>query len=396
MWDVLEITPFVLFDGMQTMLRKRNSIGIIKKNSTFSFVKIIVLFLILSFTLIFYNYGGCVVAEGSSYIPAPPLGPESGFVNIEYEYSVFTSDLDALWMFDWGDGNYSAWVGLADSEGSVVQSYSWTLTGIYQIRVKYKSSYVEQWSPYMEVNITKPNETDYPNKPTITSGEIAGTANTSYSYSTYATDSKGDKIQYRFDWDDGTISEWTSLVPSGTSSTMSHAWIQAGTYSIKSQARDAIGLNSSWSDPLNVSIDIDSDGDGLSDTIEKMLGSDPKNSSDAYGIDIDDVTHHIVSAAGGEVIIFYNVISEDFSLLGFNDDGTYLLDADCDGEWDYIYNPLFDSVVQYEEPSDEEASFDFPLFWIIIGSVIVVIILITFLLFKKGYIYVYEEEVIDE
>ena len=129
-------------------------------------------------------------------------------INIEYDYTISTINPDAYWMFDWGDGTYSNWVSLSGTEQSIIQSHSWNVTGIYQIRTKYKSTYVDEvWSPLLTLNITKPNETDFPNIPSSPQGETGGITNVSYSYSTYATDDNGDNIQYRFNWSDGTM-EW--------------------------------------------------------------------------------------------------------------------------------------------------------------------------------------------
>jgi len=59
-------------------------------------------------------------------------------------------------------------------------------------------------------------------------------------------------VQYRFDWDDGMISEWTSLVDSGQPGSMSHSWIIPDTYYVRSQARDEHGYESGWSNSLTV------------------------------------------------------------------------------------------------------------------------------------------------
>jgi hypothetical protein len=353
--------------------------------------------LLVSVALFGSYYDGCVTAEESSYVPAAPSGPQLGFINISYEYSIATTNPDALWMFDWGDGTFSDWVSLKRSEQSVVQFHSWNSSGIYSVRIKYKSSYFgEIWSPYLEVTITEHNESDYPSKPTVPSGKPVGTVNLSYSYSTYATDGAGDKIQYRFNWGDGTISGWSSLGASGAPSTMSHSWTHAGTFSVTSQARDVYGLDSPWSDPVNVTVEPDSDGDGLADTIELSLGSNPQDSHDVNEITLGSVTHYIVLVKDDGVKLFYNTTIENSSALGSAKEGTYLVDDDLDGDWEYSYDPLFDTVVPYEKPHGQEKSFEIPLLWIIIGVVIVVILLVIFILFKKGYIYIYEEYVAEE
>jgi len=68
-----------------------------------------------------------------------------------------------------------------------------------------------------------------------------------YIYSTSATDPDEDLVQYRFYWDDGTYSEWTSLVPSGRPASQSHTWTSAGIYEVIAQAKDKHGATSLWS-----------------------------------------------------------------------------------------------------------------------------------------------------
>jgi hypothetical protein len=87
-----------------------------------------------------------------------------------------------------------------------------------------------------------------PNRPNMPLGPAWGHTGVSYTYSTWATDPDGDRVQYRFDWDDGTpISSWTSLVKSGSSAGKSHTWTSARIYNVAAQAMDEHGAVSSWS-----------------------------------------------------------------------------------------------------------------------------------------------------
>jgi len=65
--------------------------------------------------------------------------------------------------------------------------------------------------------------------------------------STGSKDLNGDQIQYRFDFGDGTISEWQS------DRNASHSWSK-GTYTVRAQARDSNLVESPWSDPSTVTI----------------------------------------------------------------------------------------------------------------------------------------------
>ena len=93
-----------------------------------------------------------------------------------------------------------------------------------------------------------PHTVSTPNRP---SGETSGVEDTSYSYSTGgASCSQGHSVQYRFNWGDGDYSSWSS------STSASHSWDDAGTYSVKAQARCATNHNieSGWSSSRTVTI----------------------------------------------------------------------------------------------------------------------------------------------
>jgi len=71
--------------------------------------------------------------------PAPVTGPDNGVTGIEYSFSGVTSDPEGepiSYMFDWGDGNFSDWIGPFASGTSVSAEYSWPEAGSYGIRVK--------------------------------------------------------------------------------------------------------------------------------------------------------------------------------------------------------------------------------------------------------------------
>ena len=87
-----------------------------------------------------------------------------------------------------------------------------------------------------------------PNTPTGPSSVGAGESAT-YTASG-ATSSSGHSLEYRFDWDDGNLSTWSS------STGRSHAWSSSGTYAVKAQARCAThdDVESEWSNPKSVSV----------------------------------------------------------------------------------------------------------------------------------------------
>jgi hypothetical protein len=73
-------------------------------------------------------------------------------------------------------------------------------------------------------------------------------------YSTVGTDDDGDLLFYYFDWGDGTTSGWIGYYDSGEECSVSHMWMEEGTYEIKVKTKDLYGYESEWSDPLLVSM----------------------------------------------------------------------------------------------------------------------------------------------
>jgi len=92
-----------------------------------------------------------------------------------------------------------------------------------------------------------------PNTPAMPTGPASCYADTVYSYFASTTDSNGDRIQYVFDWGDGT-STTSPLLPSDTRAEVTHTWIQSGNFNVRVQAIDETGRVSGWSVPLVVSV----------------------------------------------------------------------------------------------------------------------------------------------
>jgi hypothetical protein len=90
--------------------------------------------------------------------PNPPNGPDNGAAGTEYTYYASTTDPDGdeiSYIFDWGDGSYSGWVGPYDSGATAQASHTWSDQGNYQIRVKAKDVHGVQsdWSDSLPVTM---------------------------------------------------------------------------------------------------------------------------------------------------------------------------------------------------------------------------------------------------
>lgn len=78
--------------------------------------------------------------------PEQPLltGPDSGIVNEPCSFNAVTTDPDGddlYYLFDWGDGYDSGWLGPFTSGDSVNESYAWNAPGSYEITVVAKDDY---------------------------------------------------------------------------------------------------------------------------------------------------------------------------------------------------------------------------------------------------------------
>jgi len=102
------------------------------------------------------------------------------------------------------------------------------------------------WTVYYE----KPENT--PTKPIVT-GPIQGTRGYNYTFYAKSTDPNNDQLFYKWDWNDGNISDWVGPYDSGEQISAIHKWNLNGTYIIKVKARDSYGHESNWG-TLNIII----------------------------------------------------------------------------------------------------------------------------------------------
>ncbi len=92
--------------------------------------------------------------------PIIPDGPSSGKIGEEYIYSSSTTDPDddqIFYMFDWGDGTDSGWLGLYESGEICEASHIWTKEGSYEIKTRAKDTkdLISDWSDPLEIIIPR-------------------------------------------------------------------------------------------------------------------------------------------------------------------------------------------------------------------------------------------------
>jgi len=97
-------------------------------------------------------------------------------------------------------------------------------------------------------------ESDPPEQPETPEGPHQGAPGDELSYSSSAIEPDGDEIYYMWDWGDGNFSEWLGPYSSEELCSESHIWTVQGVYSIRVKAKDYYGLESDWSDPLEIAM----------------------------------------------------------------------------------------------------------------------------------------------
>ena len=191
---------------------------------------------------------GCKKKNQAPDAPSVPSGPSTGRLDSSYSFWTKAEDPDAdsiSYRFDWGDDKTSEWSQYTESGDSVSMSHSWSNPDTYYVKAqaKDKPGATSEWSESNPIVITRNRA---PNPPATPSGPSTGKKDSLCPFTSITTDPDGDGICYRFDWGDGDTS-WSSWVPSGEPGGAIHAWFRAGTYYVKSQAKDVNEVLSSWS-----------------------------------------------------------------------------------------------------------------------------------------------------
>ena len=184
-----------------------------------------------------------------SNAPAKPVldGPTTGVLNVQYTFSVTTTEPDGedvYYYFDWGDGTNSGWLGPYSPGTQITEQKSWTTIATYTVQARAKDIHdvTSEWSDPIMMHII--NDVP-PNTPSI-NGKTRGAVGTPYTYIFRSTDPNADDVYYYIEWGDGNITEWAGPYESGEDAEISHQWDTKGTYIIKAKAKDIYGIESNW------------------------------------------------------------------------------------------------------------------------------------------------------
>ncbi len=108
-------------------------------------------------------------------IPATPLGQTEGEPDVEYTFTTSTTDPDeddVYYMFDWGNGEFSEWLGPYASGDEIEASYTWIEEGTYDIKVKAKDT-LDQETEYSDAHTIEIAEVPDP-EPVLSIKSIEG------------------------------------------------------------------------------------------------------------------------------------------------------------------------------------------------------------------------------
>jgi hypothetical protein len=107
----------------------------------------------------YMGWSACLI-KASDYpkIPDAPRGPTLGEVDTEYLLSTSTTDPEEdsiFYLFDWGDGTESGWIGLYGSGDTCETINVWESPGQYHVKAKAKdvNGYESDWSDSLVVTI---------------------------------------------------------------------------------------------------------------------------------------------------------------------------------------------------------------------------------------------------
>ena len=199
--------------------------------------------------------------------PTKPVGPTDGIWHQEYTYTSRATDPEndqIYYLFDWADGSNSGWVGPYTSGQTGTATHTWTVLGVYDVKVKARDVWGAGsiWSETLTVTIT---DNTPPNVPEIT-GPNSGKPGNEYLYNIQTTDAQGQNIYYFVDWGDNTTTDWLGPYVSGTLIHVTHSWTTRGDYTIRVKAKDTMLSESDWG-TLQITMPMDDSLEGYSQQV---------------------------------------------------------------------------------------------------------------------------------
>jgi len=113
---------------------------------------------------------------------------------------------------------------------------------------------IEEWQPFGDPTLSIGSQSLQPDKPDPPDGPITAKINEEHTYTAVSSDPEGEQIYYLFEWGDGEYSGWIGPYDSNQTGEASHTWTAKNNYEIRVKVKDIHGVQSEWSDPLQISM----------------------------------------------------------------------------------------------------------------------------------------------
>ena len=173
--------------------------------------------------------------------PDAPDGPDEWIQEVECTFSAVTTDPEGegiYYLFSWGDGENSGWLGPYPSGQTVDADHSWPNLGDYEVKVIARDIWGVS-SDWSDVSIISIVENEQPTKVAI-DGPSVGFGGVEYEFTFVSTDADGHDLYYRISWDDGEDTGFIGPYASGETITLSHSWKTKAEYWVKAWAKDTL------------------------------------------------------------------------------------------------------------------------------------------------------------
>jgi len=212
-----------------------------------------------------------VVVDVSAVGPNAPIveGPTEIYEGEDHSYSAVADHPGGeqmYYLFDWGDGTSSDWIGPYGSGEMCTAAHSWQDCKVHLVRAIARDDwgYSSEWSNGLPVVVSAVAPSAI--QP---SGPRVGFVEVSHSYTTGVSGSVDEEVYYQFSWGDETYSDWLGPYAPDEPCTAADAWAVPSTYDVRARASFGGGQVGDWSGALHVCIGSeDANGNGVPDECE--------------------------------------------------------------------------------------------------------------------------------
>jgi len=241
-------------------------------------------------------------------IPSQPSGNSSGYTGAIYTFSTSTTDPEEdqiYYMFDWGDGTYSSWLGPYNSSITVNTSNVWSSSGEYDVRVKAKDTYGAssgvEWSDPLLITIDQ-SSTNMDPIAGFTYEPTTPLINIAVNFTDTSVDYDGSIVNWTWEFGDGNVNYTQNP---------SYIYNQTGAYLVNLTVMDNQNATNTKQQTITVTTDTPPTNVSWEETTEITLRYNEKNKGNNYlvwkGAAINaSVIAENISLSSGESISIFN------------------------------------------------------------------------------------------